>query len=196
MALLPLGVAADDVPASVVALLPSGAKLGKGSWAVLDTEFGKTFGADMQAASFPGQRPSCVYAGTPELGMSLKGDTAWENPPMLDMAVSIHEEGIRRAPAAMSEYTASYIKDAPDVVAVGAIQEVMRPNGYIALVEYKEDCTGHPSGSKTRIKGFARRGATQLEFHIVVALDSAAAVAMADEILARFDRLDIAALTQ
>ncbi|MDH4048450.1 MAG: hypothetical protein OEW68_10255 [Gammaproteobacteria bacterium] len=193
---LPLLAAADDIPPSIAALLPTGAEPGKGSFTVMESEFGKTFGADVRASSFPGQRPSCVYAGTTELYINIKGDTAFENPPMLDMAISIHEQEIERAPAAMSSFVSTYIKGGPDVVSVGELREEKRPNGHIVYVEYQENCSSHPNGAKTRLSGFARRGATQLDFQFVVALDSAAALKMADEILANFGKLDIASLTQ
>lgn len=193
--LLPHSVAADDVPSSVVALLPAGAKLGSGSWAVFDTEFGKTFGGDMQASSFPGQRPTCAFGGTPALHIDLKGDTAWENPPMLDMAISIHDDSVKEAPAAMSRHISGALQSAPDVVSVGDVHEEARPGGDIVYVEYKEHCANRPNGAKTKLRGFARRGATQLEFNMVVALDATAATKLADEILERFGKLDIAALT-
>jgi hypothetical protein len=46
------------------------------------------------------------------------------------------------------------------------------------------------------MRGFARRGATMLDFSLVIALDSAATTAIASEILANFDKLDIAALLE
>ncbi len=196
VALLPVTAVGDSVPASIMALLPSGATPGRGNWEVFETEFGKTFGSDMQASSFSGQRPSCVFAGTTEFYINLKGDTAWENAPMLDMAISIHQEEIVSAPAAMSSFISAYIKDAPDVVSVGEVRKEQRAKGNVVYVEYKENCSNHPNGTKTRLKGFARRGATQLQFNFVIALDSAAATAMADEIFDNFDRLDIAALTR
>ncbi|MEQ8859012.1 MAG: hypothetical protein RIC56_10210 [Pseudomonadales bacterium] len=195
-AVCPLAAVADtEVPAAVVALLPDGASLGKGGFEVIETEFGKTFVGSLQAASFAGQRPSCVYAGTPELQIELKGDTAFEAPPMLDMAISIYEQDVERTPAAMSNFTTTYIEHAPDVVSVGSIHDEALGSGRVVYVEYAEDCASHPQGAKTRLQGFARRGATQLSFNLVVALDSAAALAMARQIIDRFDALDIAALT-
>lgn len=192
----PLAAPAADIPPAIAALLPADATLGKGSWDVIETEFGKTFGADLQASSFPGQRPSCVYAGTPELYLTLKGDTAFENPPMLEMAISMHEQDISRAPEAMSSYISTYIKGGPDVVSVGELREDKRPNGHVVYVEYQENCSSHPNGTKTRLRGLAQRGATQLDFRMVVALSAADALKIADQILVNFEKLDIAALTE
>lgn len=192
----PLAAVAADPPPTIAALLPAEAKLGRGNWDVIETEFGKTFGADLIASSFNGQRPSCAYSGTPELLIGIKGDTAFENPPMLDMAVAIHDQEKERAPAALSGFINTYIVSAPDVVSVGPLQEQTRPDGYLVYIEYKEDCSNHPNGMKTRLKGLARRGATQLEINLVVALDGATAVAMAADILQKFAKLDIAALTE
>ena len=190
-----LVIAESDVPAAVLGLLPDGADPGKGSFDVMETEFGKSFGGSLQAVSFPGQRPSCVYAGTPELQLELTGDTAFEAPPMLDMAIAMHQQDVERAPAAMAEFTTAYIENAPDVVSVGPIHDEALGNGHVVYVEYAEDCTSHPKGAKTRLRGFAQRGATQLSFGLVVGLDSAGALEMAREIIERFDRMDIASLT-
>jgi hypothetical protein len=193
---LPLLALGDDVPTSVLALLPAGAKPAGGSWAVFETEFGKTFAGGLQASSFPGQSPSCVYAGTPELGIELSGDTAWENDTMREMADAIQDQKIAGAPEAMATYVSGYVKGAPDVVSVGAIQDEQLPNGHVVYVEYQENCTSHPNGTKTRFEGYARRGATQLQFNFVVALNRDGAMAIAGEILENFEKLDIEALTQ
>jgi hypothetical protein len=150
----------------------------------------------LAASSFAGQSPSCVFAGTPELKISLKGDTAWENPPMLDMAIAIHQEDIARAPAAMATFVSNYVSGAPDVVSVAALRDEQLTNGHVVYVEYRENCTSHPNGTKTRLRGFARRGATQLELTLVVALDGAAAMKIVGEMFTNFDKLDIAALTR
>ncbi len=192
----PLAAAAENVPPSIAALLPPEVKLGDSNWAVFETEFGKTFGGGMQASSFPGQHPSCPFAGTPELKIELKGDTAFENPPMLDMMISDYETGVANAPAVLSKFMADYITTSPDVVSVGTVQEETRPDGYLVYMEYKENCSNHPNGSKTRLTGLARRGATQLSFQLVVAVDGTAAVALAADMLQNFAKLDIAALTQ
>ena len=192
----PLLALGDDVPPSVVALLPAGAKLDGGSWGIFETEFGKTFAGGLQASSFPGQSPSCVYAGTPELNIELNGDTAWENDAMRQMADSMQDETIEAAPEAMATYVSGYVKGAPDVVSVGVIRDEQLPNGHVVYVEYQENCASHPNGAKTRFEGYARRGATQLQFNFVVALDRDGAMAIAGEILENFEKLDIAALTQ
>jgi hypothetical protein len=192
----PLAVMAEEAPPAITALLPTEARLGDSSWAVFDTEFGKTFGGNLRASSFPGQHPSCPYAGTPKLEIEIKGDTAFESPPMLDMMIAEYDKGVAGAPAALSGFIDTYIKSAPDVVSVGSLKEETRPDGHLVYVEYKEDCSSHPNGFKTQLKGMARRGATQIDINLVVALDGAAAVAMAADILQNFAKLDIAALTQ
>ncbi|MCB1686081.1 MAG: hypothetical protein R3E82_08505 [Pseudomonadales bacterium] len=194
---LPCAAIADsNVPGAIAGLLPEGADPGKGSFEVMETEFGKSFGGNLQATSFPGQRPSCVFAGTPELRIEIKGDTAFEAPPMLDMAIAMYQQDIDRAPAATAGFATSFIANAPDVVSVGPVKSEALGTGHVVYVEYAEDCSGHPKGAKTRLSGFARRGATQLNFNIVVALDSAGTLQLARQIIDRFDRMDIAGLTQ
>jgi hypothetical protein len=75
--------------------------LDSGSWGVIETEFGKAFGANMRA-EFPGYSAFCDFTIGPELHVEIKGDTAWESPPMLEMAVQMFEESIERARAMAS----------------------------------------------------------------------------------------------
>lgn len=193
----PIAAVADaDVPAAIKSLLPEGAEPGKGSFEVMETEFGKTFGGHLQATVFPGQRPSCVYAGTPELRIEIKGDTAFEAPPMLDMVIANHQQDIERAPVGMAETATNFIAKAPDVVSVGSVQNESLGNGHVTYVEYAEDCSSHPKGAKTQLRGFALRGATQLSISMVVALDSKGALTIAAQIFERFGRMDIVELTQ
>ncbi|MCB1672856.1 MAG: hypothetical protein R3F41_12020 [Gammaproteobacteria bacterium] len=159
------------------------------------TEFGKTFVGDLHAESFPGRSPSCDLAAVPLLRINLKGDTAFEQPPMLEMVVADFEQSVVRAAQSLAPVL-TYAGTEPGVVAVGEIHEETRPNGHLAYVQFQEDCRLHPNGYKTSLKGLARRGATQLSFELLLALDSVATVSIAEEILANFDSLDIAALTE
>lgn len=192
----PLAAWADKTPESIVALLPNGAMLGDSDWAVMDTEFGKSFGGSVRAKSFPGQTPSCDLEYLPGINIDIKGDTAWENPPMLEMAIEIHEQEIAGASASMPKFITNFKKSAPDGVAIGDVHEEQRANGYIVFVEFMENCSSHPNGKKTSLRGLARRGATQLDFTLVLALDSATTASMAYELLGNFEKLDITALTE
>lgn len=189
-------VAASDTPDAIIQLLPDDATPGRGSFDVLESEFGKSFAGHVQAESFPGQRPSCVFAGTPELRIGIKGDTAFEEAPMLDMAIAMHQQDVERTPATMSDFMTKFIEHAPDVVSVGTVKAEALGNGQVAYVEYAEDCSSHSKGAKTRLRGHSLRGATQLSIEMVVALDSASALEMARQIMERFDRMDIAGLTR
>jgi hypothetical protein len=96
----------------------------------------------------------------------------------------------------MATFVSDYVSGAPDVVSVAALRDEQLTNGHVVYVEYRENCTSHPNGAKTRPRGFARRGATQLELTLVVALDGAAAMKIVGEMFTNFDKLDIAALTR
>ena len=193
----PLSAApAGKIPASLLALFPKGAQFGHGDFSVMPTEFGKTFGGDLNAASFPGKNPSCDLAGTTMMSISIKGDTAFNEPPMLDMFVAEFEQNLANAAAPLKTIATSYAKGVPNVVSVGTIKQVKRPNGHLFFIQYQEDCGPHPKGFKTKLRGLAHRGATQLDFTLWLALDEAATQAIAEEILANFQKLDIAALTK
>jgi len=85
--------AGSKVPPAVAPLLPKAAVLKSGSWDAFPNEFGKTFTGETRA-EFPGRSLFCNVTIGPELRVSLKGDTAWEEPPILDMAVQVQTDEI------------------------------------------------------------------------------------------------------
>ena len=190
--LCPLHAEAQKVPSSVSALLPAGARLDSGSWGVFDTEFGKTFTGDMRA-TFPGRPSSCDITVGPELRVSLKGDTAWEEPPMLDMAVQQFTADIGAARASLPARVAQLRKTNGGVKSVGTLKEEHLPNGELLYIEYAEDCSRHPNGTNTVLRGFARRGATMLSFDLWISAGAAEAASLAKDMFARFQKLDVAA---
>ena len=68
------------------------------------------------------------------------------------------------------------------------------PNGHIAYVEFDWKCAGNPKGANTKLQGYALRGSTSLEFDFWVYAGREKAIAMASEILAKFEKLDLAEL--
>jgi hypothetical protein len=178
-----------EVPSEIAALLPSAATLDGGSWAVFDTEFGKTFGANMRA-EFPGFPSSCDFTVGPELHVEIKGDTAWEEPPMLDMAVQIYEESIGQGRTSLPDRVASLQQSNNDVQSVGALQEEDLPGGHIVAMEYTENCAKRPNGTNTVLQGFARKGATTLTFQLWISAGMAEARAMGAAMIEGFQKLD------
>lgn len=189
--------AADsEMPKSVAALLPASAELRTHDWGVVESEFGSSFGGSMDAL-FPGKYPSCsdsIYKS--QLSVGLKGDTAWEEPPMLDMAIQMYEEEVDSTRESMAESLATSVRNHRNVKSIGDLKEEQLPNGHVFYIEFVEDCDRHPGGTKTLLKGFARRGATLLDFRLALSATGAEARAMAVEILGKFEQLDIAGLRQ
>lgn len=180
------------VPASVAALLPATAKLADSSWGVFDTEFGKTFSADMRA-TFPGRRISCDSTVGPELRAELKGDTAWETPPMLDMAVDMFNQDITRSKPSLNQRMANLKASNSDIKSVNALKEEKLANGTLVYIDYTESCATQ-GGTNTILQGFARRGATMFTFDLWLSADAAEATTFAKDMLARFAKLDVKAL--
>lgn len=180
------------VPASVAALLPATAKLADNSWGVFDTEFGKTFSANMRA-TFPGRRMSCDSTVGPELRAELKGDTAWEAPPMLDMAVDLFNQEITRSKPSMNQRMSNLKASNSDIKSVNALKEEKLPNGTLVYIDYTESCSTQ-GGTNTILQGFARRGATMFNFDLWLSADAAEATTIAKDMLARFAKLDVKAL--
>lgn len=195
--LLPVQAAAGNanVPPGVAGLLPATAVLDSGDWGVFDTDFGKTFTGGMRAG-FPGRAMSCDSTVGPELRVEIKGDTAWEEPPMLDMAVAMYESDIAAARKSLPAHVANLCKTNSGVRSVGTLQEDHLPNGELLYIAYDEDCVRHPNGTNTVLRGFARKGATMLRIELWISAAPADATALARDVLARFANFDVAAATK
>jgi hypothetical protein len=193
VAAVPAAPSGQKLPPAVAKLLPQSWILKSSDWAVLPTEFGKTFSGGMRA-EFPGLPRSCDITVGPELRASLKGDTAWEEEPMLGMAAQLLDEEIAKARKSLPGSVANFRKSNPGVKSVGALQDETLPGGRVLFVEYAEDCARHPKGTNTVLRGYARRGATQLTIDLWISAGSAEAKAMAGEMFAKFQKLDIAGL--
>lgn len=185
--------ASDKAPGEIAALLPATATLGTGSWGVIETEFGKTFTAGMHAR-FPKFTSSCDFTVGPELRVEIKGDTAWEEPPMLDMAVQMFEANVAQARTSVPKDVARLRTTNAYVKAVGTLQNEQVPGGHIVAMEYAEDCAGHPKGTNTVLRGFARKGATQLKIDLWISTGMADAKAMAKTMIDRFQKLNFTPL--
>lgn len=183
------------VPAAVAALLPPGVAVRSDSWAVMPTEFGKSFGGDLHAG-FPGRPVSCDNTVGPELRVSLKGDTAWESPPMLDMAVQMHDERVANAGKSLAGRMANLRKSNSGVKSVAPAREQGVPGGKLFVLEYTENCARRPNGTNTVVLGYARKGATQLSVDLWLSAPAAEAAALVAGMLSRFQQLDTAALAR
>jgi hypothetical protein len=126
----------------------------------------------------------------PELHVEIKGDTAWEEPPMLDMAVQIYEESIGQGRTSLPDRVASLQQSNNDVQSVGALQEEDLPGGHIVAMEYTENCAKRPNGTNTVLQGFARKGATTLTFQLWISAGMAEARAMGAAMIEGFQKLD------
>jgi len=186
---------ARKVPPAVAGLLPPGVAVKADSWAVMPTEFGKSFGGDMHA-EFPGMPVSCDNTVGPELRVSLKGDTAWESPPMLDMAVRMHEERVAKAGKSLAGRMANLRKANSGVKSVAPVREESVPGGKLFVLEYTENCSRRPGGTNTIVLGHARKGATQLSVDLWLSAPAAEASALVAGMLSRFQKLDAAALVR
>lgn len=186
--------AGSKVPASIAGLLPKSAKLFGSDWAVMPTEFGKTFSGGMDA-KFPDQPLTCDVTVGPELRMTIKGDTAWEEPPMLDMAMEIHASEIQQTRASLPGSVKNMLKTNSGVASVGRLQDEKTPSGQLLYVEFNESCKRH-NGAVTVLRGFSRKGATMMTFSLMQTKSAAETRALAMEMIARFQKLDTAALTK
>jgi len=193
---LPLQVAADsEVPPAVRDLLPASLELTSQSWEVFDTGFGKALVSDMHA-SFPGAI-SCSYTIGPEFGLELKGDWAWEaTPEQLDMWVQMNQPDFQAYGDGMASSTRNMLQGLGDELSVGAPQFEQLPNGHVTWVEFAWKCAKNPDGRNVKLQGYARRGATVLEFAFWANGGHEEALAMARDILGKFEMLDIDALRQ
>lgn len=178
------------VPPGVAGLLPPEAVLDSSDWGVFESEFGKTFTGGMRA-EFPGRPASCDVTVGPELRVILKGDTAWEAPPMLDLAVQAYTDEIAAVRAALPGHVATLTQTNGDLVSVGTLQEQQLPNAELLYIEYTENCARHPDGTNTVLRGFARKGATIFKIDLWISAGAGEATAMAKDMIQRFEAFDV-----
>ncbi len=188
--------AGDNLPREIRALAPDSAALKTGSWAVMPTEFGKTLTANL-SAQFANMPPSCdSTAGPAEVTMTIKGDTAWEQPPMLDMAIGIYESNIQKDRTSLHKSVVNQLKTNAGTNSVGVLQDEKLPAGRLLWVEYKEDCARHPKGVGTVLRGYSRKGAMTLQFELGLTKSAVETRAVALEIVTRFQKLNLATLVR
>jgi hypothetical protein len=186
------------MPKSVAALSPASVQLSIRAWNVYgDDEFGKIASAQLHG-SFPEFR-TCAYAQGPEFDLSLNIDPAWEaSPEQLATweELFLSELDFEGVPERLVESIKVKITEAAGAPVVGAPVVVDLPNGHIAYVEFDWKCAGNPGGANTLLEGYALRGSTSLHFNFWVYAGREKAIAMASDIFATFEKLDIAALTK
>jgi len=97
------------------------------------------------------------------------------------------------ARASLSARVAQLRKTNGGVKSVGTLKEEHLPNGERLYIEYAEDCSRHPHGTNTVLRGFARRGATMLSIDLWISAGAAEVTSLAKDMFARFQKLDVAA---
>lgn len=196
---LPQHAAANtEVPQAIIALAPPSIQLSIQSWEVHDAdEFGKVGGGQLHG-TFPEYR-TCAYAMGPEFELRLAFNTAWEaSPEQLAMweEMFLRELDFEGAPERLVESVRVSITVAAGAPVVGAPVVEELPNGHIAYVEFDWKCAANSGGANTKLRGYAIRGATSLQFDFWIYAGREKAIAMATEILAKFEQLDLAELRE
>jgi hypothetical protein len=189
-----VAAAGSEVPASVAALLPAGLQVESQSWGVFDNEFGKVIGAQV-GALFPGS-VSCDFTMGPDFNLELQGDNAWEQSPeqlqMWEQMFLPEVTGPYASPH--SDFVRQFVQDTYGELAIGEDRAEQLPNGHITYLDFTWKCAKNPGGENVKLSGYAHRGATILTFSFWANGTSKEAIAMAREIFAQFEKLDLAAL--
>lgn len=190
--------AADtELPKSAFNLSPASVELDDVGFIAYDPdEFGNVIIAGEMRGTFPEYR-RCAYAAGPEFELRLNSDPAWEASPgqfatWEEMFQSELDWG--SAPEDLVGLVKLAITVAAETPVVGTPVAEDLPNGHIAYVEFDWKCAGNPGGANTMLQGYALRGSTSLQFSYWIYAGREEAVAMATEILAKFEKLDLAGL--
>jgi len=190
-----LAAAESQLPPAVRDLLPVSLELTTQGWSMDETEFGKIMMADMHAL-FPGS-VSCDFTIGPEFNLELKGDWAWEaTPEQLDMWVQMNHPDFQREGESMASSLNNMLSGLGDELSVGVPQQEQLPNGHVTYVQFNWTCAKNPAGRNVKLRGYARRGATVLEFEFWSNGGEEEALALARGIFTKFEQLDIDALRQ
>ena len=188
--------AADtELPKSAFNLSPASVDLiDVGFYAYDPDEFGHVIISGEMRGTFPEYR-RCAYAAGPEFELRLNSDPAWEASPgqladWEEMFLSELDWG--SVPEGLVRLIKLGITEAAGTPVVGTPVSEDLPNGHIAYVEFDWKCSGNPGGANTMLQGYALKGSTSLQFSYWVYAGREEAVAMATEILAKFEKLDLA----
>ena len=186
IATLPSPAAADsEVPPTVRDLLPAALHVKNQGWSVFKEEFGTIISGQMQAF-FP-DSVSCDYTIGPELNLKIGSDSAWEgSSEQLEMFAQM----------TLLVFTKNHLQGSGNPLSVGVPQQEPLPNGHVTYLEFTWTCAKNPGGRNVMLDGYARRGATVLEFGFWANGGKQEALALARDIFAKFEQLDIDALRQ
>jgi hypothetical protein len=187
-------LAGSDVPPSVAALLPAGLKLDTQSFDVMAHEFGKVIGAQIHAG-FP-KAASCDITSGPDFYLELQGDNAWEaDPEQFAMFEQMFLPEVTDPYAQpLSDKVRTHAQDIYGELTIGEDRSVQLPNGNITYIDFTWKCPKNPGGENVMLSGYAHRGATVLTFDFWANGSSKDAIALAEEIFAQFEKMDLAAL--
>jgi hypothetical protein len=111
---------------------------------------------------------------------------------MLDMAVQQYTSDIASSRTSLPELVATLRKTNSGVKSVGTLREDHLSNGEL-LYTSTEDCARHPNGTNNVLRGFARKGATMFSIDLWLSAGAAEATTLAKDMLARFQKFDVAA---
>jgi len=207
---LPQMAAADGkAPAAVMDLVPAGLRIEDQNWVFQDIEmenYDEPVADDGSypmlqfqqidwsvRASFPGSA-TCDFTIGPELRMSIQSDSLWDSSPenfALWEQTTSNDRNFEASARSRFEFINQNISATAGELAVSEPQLEQVPNGYINWVEFSWKCPRNPGGQNIWMDGYANRGATVLEFYFWSNASRAEAVAMANEIMAKFDKLDL-----
>lgn len=183
--------------AAIDHLAPASVELDRAELFAYDPdEWGNVMISGEMNGKFPEYR-TCAYAAGPIFDLSLVSDPVWETSPgqlatWEDMFLSeLDWEGM---PDRLVELVRLKITEAAGTPAVGTPVVEDLPNGHVAYVEFDWKCAANPGGSNTLLQGYALRGSTSLQFSYWIYAGREEAVAMATEILAKFEKMDFAKL--
>jgi len=189
-----MAAAGTEIPASVTALLPAGLKVETQSFDVMEHEFGKIISGDYHA-SFPGA-VSCDFTIGPDFNLAFQGDNAWEaSPEQLAMWEQMFlPEATNAYAQPHSDFVKNFVQDSYGELAIGEDRSEQLPNGHITYIDFTWKCPKNPSGENVMLSGYAHRGVTVLTFSFWANGTSKEAIALAKQIFAQFEKMDLAAL--
>lgn len=180
---------AADLPPEISGWFTTATPLADGGWEVFETEFGKSFGGGM-TAKLPGYPGSCDFTVGPEFRIEFKGDTAWEEPPMLDMFLQMYDEDVAKSETSLPAMVELFRSSNSHVQSVSAVRSEQLDGGTIVSIEYTEDCPKRPHATNTVLNAYARKGATRLDIYLWLSAPLPEARALVVPIIEGFQKVD------
>jgi len=181
--------AGNQAPQAILSILPTTAKFRNTHWTVNGTQASGNLFAD-----FKGYEPTCDVTVGSSIQVDIRGDSSGQAF-MIQLMNEQQSSAAEDAKKDMAKKGAGLEASGKGYAtkAGGVVDEIVS-GGRLVYMEYKENCPKHPNHANTVMQGFARNDKLFMHFFLYTTVGAAETKALAQDILRRFQALDVASV--